>query len=609
MDMGPGQTVSYQPLAAGIGIIPLFDPPGAKHNTKSALPYQGTKGETSPCHASSPHAFSPMRKRKTSIWLIAALLLAALGGVSLSQRTQYHPYLVFQATESLQMVFLQRGHGLSGDCETAVNRIADAVLGQCRTCRLVEKRCLEQLDSRQRKILSGQPLDIPVMRTPGGAVAFLSTTPGFAQEVCREAERQTAPGLNPRCARAGPDGIGLSLGKISGAKDSELMLRPDALLGILLLALVVSFLACWFVIRSGHLHGRYSHDITATGPQKFHTAPTPRIGGVAIAAALGAVVLALEALDWLNLASAYGLTMLALAAIPAFAGGFGEDVTRKVGVLARLMLTFASAAFASLLVGATLDRLDTPGLDTLLLWPIFAIAFTAFAVGGIANAINIIDGYNGLAGGYAVIVLAALAWVAGQVGDPVVLTASLAMLGAILGFLAWNYPGGKIFMGDGGAYLLGFWLGELAVLLVVRNPDVSPWLPLMLLAYPITDTLFSIYRRFILRGRSAGNADAMHLHQLIYMRLARIAVASRDPEDRKRRNNLVAPYIWAGAALFTLSSLLVWRSTPWLVGLAVCFWVGYLWLYFRLARWRAPAWMIVRQEPSAASRQPSVGGH
>lgn len=535
---------------------------------------------------------SAMRKRKAPIWLIAALLFSALGAVFLSHRAQYHPYLVFQATESLQMVFLQRAHGLSRDCETTANRIADAVLGQCSMCRLLEKHCLEQLDSRQRKILSGQPLDIPVMRAPGGVVAFLSSTPGFAQEVCREAERQALPGLNPQCAGAGPDGIGLSLGKISGAKDSELMPRPGALLGILLLAVMVSFLVCWFIVRSGRLHGRFSHDLTTAGPQKFHTMPTPRIGGVAIAAALAASVLALEPLDWLNSASAYGLTMLALSAIPAFAGGFGEDVTRKVGVLARLMLTFASAVFASLLVGATLDRLDMPGLDTLLLWPIFAIAFTAFAVGGIANATNIIDGYNGLASGYAVIVLAALAWVAGQVGDPVVLTASLAMLGALLGFLVWNYPGGKIFMGDGGAYLLGFWLAELAVLLVVRNPDVSPWFPLMLLAYPITDTLFSIYRRFVLRGRSAGEADAMHLHQLVYNRLARVGVGSRDPEDRRRRNNLVALYVWAGAALFSILSLVVWRSTPWLVGLAVCFWIGYLCLYFRLTRWRAPAWMI-----------------
>ena len=532
-----------------------------------------------------------MRHRRIPLWVVCTLLVAILGAGFLSQRTQYRPYVVLQATETLQIAFLQRGHALRQDCEATASRIAEAVLAQCSTCRLQEKRCLDKLDARQRKILSGQPLDIPVMRTPGGAVAFLSSTPGFAQEVCREAERRASPDLLAQCVRAGPDGIALSLGHIGGST-ATLMPKPEAILGVVLLAAAISLLVCYLIIRSQRLHGRFSNDLAATGPQKSHAVPTSRIGGVAIAAGLAASVLALETLDWLNPASAYGLTMLAVSAIPAFAGGFGEDITRKVGVLARLMLTFASAVFASLLVGATLDRLDMPGLDTLLLWPIFAIAFTAFAVGGIANSINIIDGYNGLAGGYAVIVLAALAWVAGQVGDPVVLTASLAMLGALLGFLAWNYPGGKIFMGDGGAYLLGFWLAELSVLLVVRNPDVSPWFPLLLLAYPVVDTLFSIYRRFFLRGRSAGNADAMHFHQLIHNRLARLAVGSKNPSDKRRRNNLVVLYICAGAALFTLPALLVWKSTPALVALGLAYWAAYLWLYFRLVRLRTPAWLI-----------------
>jgi len=167
------------------------------------------------------------------------------------------------------------------------------------------------------------------------------------------------------------------------------------------------------------------------------------------------------------------------------------------------------------------------------------------------------------------------------------------MLGALLGFLVWNYPAGKIFMGDGGAYLLGFWLAELSVLLVVRNPDVSPWFPLLLLAYPVVDTLFSIYGRFVLRGRSAGHADAMHLHQLIYRRLARIAVGSKNSRDKRRRNNLIVLYICTGAALFTLPALLVWKSTPALVALGLAYWAAYLWLYFRLAHWRAPGWMII----------------
>lgn len=546
-------------------------------------------------------------KGRPLVWIFGGVLLTALlVGVLTTRAPQFYSYVVFETVDSLQLVFLQRARTTRSECENVGKRIADAMQANCTFCRLAETWCLETLDTRQRKLLSGQPVDVPVVRMPHGVIAFMSGKPEFAHEACRETERQASRTLPAECAKAGADGIALSLASVSGTAPAPVMPRRDALLYVALLAAVVSFLACWLIVRSGRLHGRFSHDLTATGPQKFHTVPTPRIGGVAIAAALAASVLALEPLDWLSSTSAYGLTMLALSAIPAFAGGFGEDITRKVGVLARLMLTFASAVFASLLVGATLDRLDMPGLDTLLLWPIFAIAFTAFAVGGIANATNIIDGYNGLAGGYAVIVLAALAWVAGQVGDPVVLTASLAMLGALLGFLVWNYPGGKIFMGDGGAYLLGFWLGELAVLLVVRNPDVSPWFPLMLLAYPIVETLFSIYRKTYLRGYSPGRPDGLHFHMLIYKRLARVAVVSRQPEERMHRNSMVAPYIWAGAAIFTVPAMLFWHSTPWLVILAACFWIGYLWLYFRLASWRAPTWLIAKQ-PSVVSREPSVG--
>ncbi len=87
------------------------------------------------------------------------------------------------------------------------------------------------------------------------------------------------------------------------------------------------------------------------------------------------------------------------------------------------------------------------------------------------------------------------------------------MLGALLGFLVFNYPSGRIFMGDGGAYLLGFWLGELSVLLVVRNPDVSPWFPLMLLALPSRgDPVLNLSEALFLSGHSAGRPDGMHLH-------------------------------------------------------------------------------------------------
>jgi UDP-N-acetylmuramyl pentapeptide phosphotransferase/UDP-N-acetylglucosamine-1-phosphate transferase len=372
------------------------------------------------------------------------------------------------------------------------------------------------------------------------------------------------------------------------------------------LAALSSFLICAFLIWSERWHAKFSHDAIKSGPQKFHSTPVPRIGGVAIACAIGAVIAALDTADILALKVEQGFALLALSALPAFAGGLAEDLTKKVGVLARLLLTMAAGVLASLLVGATLDRLDVPGLDNLLQhWPLFAIAFTAFAVGGVANAVNIVDGYNGLVGGYSIIVLAALAWVSVLVGDHVVLLASLAMLGAMFGFLLWNWPGGRIFLGDGGAYLLGFWLAELGVLLAVRNPDVSPWFPLALMAYPIFETLFSIYRKSVVRGHSSGRPDGLHFHMLIYKRLIRSGSSQRDADGLTRRNSAVAKYFWIFTALYTALATLVWNNTILLMFFSLIFCGLYVWLYWRITRFNSPRWLITSASTTPAVRCPS----
>jgi UDP-N-acetylmuramyl pentapeptide phosphotransferase/UDP-N-acetylglucosamine-1-phosphate transferase len=243
-----------------------------------------------------------------------------------------------------------------------------------------------------------------------------------------------------------------------------------------------------------------------------------------------------------------------------------------------------AAACGAWLLGAVLPRLDIPGVDFLLAWTPFAIAFTIFAVGGVANAINIIDGYNGLAAGHAVIVLAAMAAVSAQVGDSFLLIAALAMIGALLGFLAWNYPKGRIFLGDGGAYLLGFWLAELSVLLVVRHPEVSPWFPMLLLVYPIFETLFSIYRRKILEGLSPGRPDRLHMHQVIYASLPGASAGSADPASILRRNSSVAPYCWLMSLCCAVPAMLFWGETSRLVIASLVFCAAYILLYRRLLR-------------------------
>jgi UDP-N-acetylmuramyl pentapeptide phosphotransferase/UDP-N-acetylglucosamine-1-phosphate transferase len=546
--------------------------------------------------AAGRHRRPPKPRSRLFVFAVIAvpLLLLLAGLVVVERSPKFHPYVVFQASDTIRVNLLQQPHRDKDQCRAVVDRMVQAMRTVCSICRVVESRCLDTLDPRQRKIIRRRPVDVPVIHTPNASVAFMSSTPEFSLQACLETERQAAGSLpgDSRCISPGTEGLALAVASVGSRVNAAAAPRPNALLYATLLAAAISFLLCYAIVRFERAHARFTNDPTATGPQKFHALPTPRVGGVAVASALAATTLLVGALEWLPPSPAYGLSMLTLAALPAFAGGLGEDVTKRVSVLARLMLTISAGVIASILAGATLDRLDVPGIDALLQWPLFAIAFTAFAVGGVANAMNIVDGYNGLVGGYGVLVLAALAWVAGQAGDTVVLTASLVMLGALAGFLAWNYPKGKIFLGDGGAYLLGFWLAELSVLLVVRNPDVSPWFPVVLLAYPIFETFFSIYRKKVLRGDSPGHPDGLHLHMLIYKRLVRVAIGSRNPIDVTRRNSAVARYIWAGSALFIAPSLLFWRSTSSLLIIVVLLCVGYVGLYFRLTRWRAPIWMI-----------------
>jgi len=538
---------------------------------------------------------------------VALIALAALVVASvlafLLRPPAFHPHVVFQATEHFELTFLQNSLPDRKACEATLRRVTEAVTKSCAVCRVLESRCLGELDPIQRKLLQGRSVNIPVMRLPTGVITFKGRELEVAAQACQQAARKGGTGADlEACAPPALAGLGLSMADIATPDTPTSLAELELLIGIPLVALLIAFLGCWLIIRSDPLHGRFTQDRLDGGPQKFHSTPVPRIGGVALAAALGIAIVAAGRLGWVEAAASDGLYMLLLAGIPAFAGGFAEDVTRRVGALARLMLTISAGVIAALVVGATLDRVDVPGLDLLLQWPVFAIAFTAFAVGGVANAVNIIDGYHGLVGGYAVLVLAALAYVSVQVGDPVVLAASLAMAGALLGFLAWNYPRGRIFLGDGGAYLLGFWLAELAVLLVVRNPEVSPWFPMVLLAYPVFETLFSIYRRYVLRGKSSGRPDALHLHQLIYLRLARIGVGSRDLREVTRRNSSVARYVWLGTALFVVSAIFLWHRTPALILTSLIFAAAYVWLYLSLMRWRAPAWMIKAERVEQSSK-------
>jgi UDP-N-acetylmuramyl pentapeptide phosphotransferase/UDP-N-acetylglucosamine-1-phosphate transferase len=360
----------------------------------------------------------------------------------------------------------------------------------------------------------------------------------------------------------------------------------------LLTGFVMSALLSLWIVRSSRVHIGAMHDDDLDGPQKFHAAPVPRIGGVSIVLGLVAAGVALTMRDLHSGATAF---LLIGCAAPAFLAGLAEDVTKRVSPRRRLACTAVAAALAWALLDASLTHTALPGLDTVVARPLGALLVTVFVVTGVANAINIIDGFNGLASMCTVMMLVGLAYVAFQVGDAWIGLLALAAVGAVLGFFIFNFPGGYIFLGDGGAYLLGFVVAELSILLLQRQPGVSPMFPLLLCIYPVFETLFSIYRRKWLRGRPVGMPDAVHLHSLIYRRFLRRVTADETVRDQTLRNSMTSPYLWMLCSMSVVPATLWYDSTPILMSTILIFGVCYVVLYWRIVRFKAPRWMLLRR--------------
>jgi UDP-N-acetylmuramyl pentapeptide phosphotransferase/UDP-N-acetylglucosamine-1-phosphate transferase len=335
---------------------------------------------------------------------------------------------------------------------------------------------------------------------------------------------------------------------------------------ILLIAVAASLAVSALLVFTQRHHGHLTMD-SNEGVQKFHVHPTPRVGGLGIYFGL---LVAWWMVEDVHVSAI--LKTIVLAGIPAFAFGILEDLTKEVGVLPRLLATMASGLIACLMSGLALTKLDVPIVDVAFQWLPLALLFTSFSIAGVANAMNIIDGFHGLASGVAIVILLALATISYEVGDMPLVTAALLVLAVVAGFWFLNYPLGKIFLGDGGAYFTGFAMAWLAVLLLVRNPSVSPWVCLLVFAYPVIEVLYSVVRRY-LQKRSPGEPDGLHLHSLVKIKLIRQFLPHW---STNMQNAAVSPCIWLFAAVPAIVGSALFNASPLLLGLVV---VGFVILY------------------------------
>ena len=250
--------------------------------------------------------------------------------------------------------------------------------------------------------------------------------------------------------------------------------------------------------------------------QSIHTRPTPRVGGIAIA--VGILSGALLSADPI-------FSALLWTVLPIFVVGIVEDFGPDTPPSLRLSVAALSAVLAIIVLGVRVDRLDVAALDWALGLPVAAIAFTMFASVGMTHAINLVDGLNGLSAAVVISISSCLGLVAWKYGHSDLALMNAIICAAFFAFLLLNFPRGLYFLGDAGAYSVGHLLAWSAILLLNREPQVSAWGILLILLWPVVDTLFTIFRR-LRAGRPVAAPDLMHYHHVM-MRVVAIVAPKR----------------------------------------------------------------------------------
>jgi len=359
-----------------------------------------------------------------------------------------------------------------------------------------------------------------------------------------------------------------------------------------LFAAGASWLVCFLISGMQKTARMGQDDHTNDKPQRMHSHKVSRLGGVGIAVGLGVcAVLAFPEGSSASGRVIYPLILVLIAGAPIFLIGLAEDITGKMPPALRMLVAITSVFAASNLLGAVLHL---PFLSGSSLALVLSLAFTCFCVTGVINAFNIIDGLNGLAAGIGIIAMAAFGWLAHALGDIFLMHLCWTTGMVILGFMLVNYPFGKIFLGDGGAYLIGFLGAEISIMMVVRHPQVSWFFPMAVLIYPVTEVLFSIYRRKG-KNRKVQDADALHLHSLVHKRMNRWRESSHRYEVL--RNSISSSFFWVWNSINGLLAVLLWDNTVALIGLCLANIIFYTGIYFHLIYYKTPRWMILREKP------------
>jgi UDP-N-acetylmuramyl pentapeptide phosphotransferase/UDP-N-acetylglucosamine-1-phosphate transferase len=239
--------------------------------------------------------------------------------------------------------------------------------------------------------------------------------------------------------------------------------------------------------------------------------------------------------------------------------GIKEDLFHNVEPTIRLMaLLFVGWLFRAEFTGPLPILTDIPFIGKLLLLQGCISIFYILSMVAVANGMNLIDGVNGLCGAVALSILSALLFLSYKTADITMLSLIFSVILLLIPFMLLNYPYGRIFLGDLGAYSLGLIVSMLTIILFGRHPEISPWGGALILIYPATEVSFSLLRRMV-KGVSIYHPDKAHLHLKLFHFLRPL------PHYKKIANALVTPILsplWLFPLLaiswFYQKSLFIW---------------------------------------------------
>lgn len=308
------------------------------------------------------------------------------------------------------------------------------------------------------------------------------------------------------------------------------------------------------------------------GTQRIHTKETPRMGGL---------IIFLSVLFYLFLSdkteSVQLIYLILVSFIPSFVFALKEDIYHNVSPLVRFLSLILGGILLVVQYKGQWPTIEIPYLSILLNHPLGILIFYPLAIAGISNGFNLIDGVNGLCASAALAILGCLLFLAHQEKDAMLLVTIFILMSLIFIFLLFNYPLGRIFLGDLGAYYLGFSLASLVIFSYARHPYLPTTGAILILIYPATEVIFSYLRR-ILAGMSPYKPDTEHLHNKLFF------LFRPNPYFKKISNALVMPVMFCIWIFPLIIFPWVYEKPIFIIISIVLFLIFYTYVYFKIPK-------------------------